>query len=176
MNNLEIHSNNNLTSENDSSKKEYNRYNNSKVYKLINTVDDTFYIGSTCTSLSKRLNQHKARSQLEKYKTTRVYRHLNEIGLPNIKLISISEFYLDNKDQLLREENNYIEMYKNDPNCLNTLSAIRSLHAKKNENRRYYENNIDSILFNQKLYRNNNKEKIAQQKKQYHQENKFNKL
>ena len=165
MNNLEINSNNNSTSENNSSKKEYNRYNNSKVYKIINTIDDTFYIGSTCTSLSKRLSQHKARSQLEKYKHNRVYNHLNEIEHQNIKIVLICEFYLDNKKQLLREENNYIEMYKNDPNCLNTSSAIRSPYAKTNEDRRYYEKHCDSILFKQQIYRNNNKEKIEKKTK-----------
>ena len=50
-------------------KSEYNGYNNSKVYKLINSVDDTFYIGSTTSSLSKRLCDHKAKAKTEKRKT-----------------------------------------------------------------------------------------------------------
>ena len=51
-------------------KPETNRYNNSKVFKLINFIDDFFYNGSTCTSLSKRLN-HKTDS--EKYPQRKVY-------------------------------------------------------------------------------------------------------
>ena len=39
------------------------RYQNSKVYKLVNTIDSTFYIVSTCNSLSKRLNEHKSDSK-----------------------------------------------------------------------------------------------------------------
>ena len=44
-------------------KPEFNRYNNSKVYKLINDVDDYFYIGSTCSSSAKRLNSHKSNAK-----------------------------------------------------------------------------------------------------------------
>ena len=64
-----------------------NRYENSKVYTLITTVDDTFYIGSTCSSLSKRLNGHKKNAKKETNKDTRVYEHLNKIGFENVKII-----------------------------------------------------------------------------------------
>ena len=45
--------------EENKTKVEYNRYNNSKIYKLVNSVDDAFYIGSTTAQLSKRLSWHK---------------------------------------------------------------------------------------------------------------------
>ena len=60
-------------------KPEFNRYNNSKVYKLINDVDDYYYVGSSaCNSLSKRLWEHKAKSK--KYPERKVYKHFNNIG------------------------------------------------------------------------------------------------
>jgi hypothetical protein len=37
-----------------------NRYENGKVYKLINLVDDQIYVGSTCLTLSKRMYGHRA--------------------------------------------------------------------------------------------------------------------
>ena len=167
----------NSKSEEKIKKEELNRYNNSKVYKLINTVDDTFYIGSTCTSLSKRLNKHKTVAKRDVCKDTRLYSHLNKIGVENVKIILINEFYLDNKEQLLREENNYIEMYKNDTNCLNSIRAYRSKDLNreydrirnKTENRkemkkRIYEKNKETILEKCKEYRENNKEKIKERK------------
>ena len=57
---------------NEEVKPEFNRYSNAKVYKLISDVDDYFYIGSTCTSLSKRLHQHKSTS-----KKSRLYSQQN---------------------------------------------------------------------------------------------------
>ena len=48
------------------SKKIYNKlqqrmpdFQNAKVYKLVNTVDDKIYVGSTCRSLAKRKQGHK---------------------------------------------------------------------------------------------------------------------
>ena len=106
-------------------KAEYNRYNNAKVYKLVNTVDETFYIGSTCNTLARRLGQHKTNARKENNLENKAYNQLRKVGLENLKIILINEFYLENKDQLLREENNYIEMYKDDPNCLISRFAIR---------------------------------------------------
>ena len=37
-----------------------NRYENGKIYKLIDQESEYFYIGSTCDTLSKRLYRHKA--------------------------------------------------------------------------------------------------------------------
>ena len=112
---------------------ENNRYNNSKVYKLITTVVDTFYIGSTCLSLSKRLNGHKKNAKKEINKDSWVYEYLNKIGFENVKIILINEFVLENREQLRREENNYIEMYKNDSNCLNMVRAYASDEVKKEQ-------------------------------------------
>ena len=35
------------------------RFSNSKVYKLVNSIDDEIYIGSTTQPLSKRFADHK---------------------------------------------------------------------------------------------------------------------
>ena len=37
----------------------YNRYNNGKIYQIINNIDDMVYIGSTCLPLRKRFYNHK---------------------------------------------------------------------------------------------------------------------
>ena len=35
-----------------------NPYHDSKIYKIINDIDDAFYIGSTYQSLENRLKEH----------------------------------------------------------------------------------------------------------------------
>ena len=64
-----------------------NRYNNGKFYKLVNTVDDHIYVGSTCLSLAKRFYDHKASAR---HKPNRkVYTELNIIGWENCRIILI---------------------------------------------------------------------------------------
>ena len=90
--------------EENKTKVEYNRYNNSKIYKLVNIVDYTFYNGSTTAPLIKRLSWHKHNAKKETIKNINFYQHLNKIGFENVKIIIIPEFYLDNREQLLREK------------------------------------------------------------------------
>ena len=120
-------------------KADFNRYNNSKIYKVINTVDDTFYIGSTCTQLSKRINGHKKANKQDRSKENKFYKHLNEIGLDRVRIILIAEFYLENKEQILREENYYISIYRHDPSCINSIRAVVTndeINADERERRR----------------------------------------
>ena len=142
-------------------KPEYNRYNNSKVYKLINTVDDTFYIGSTTTQLSKRLSWHK-RTCLYKQSKARLYEHMSKIGMENFKIILINEFYLNNNEELRREENNYIEMYKNDSNCLNMVRAYASDEVKK-----------EQMIKSSEKFRKEHREEILKRKIEYYIKHKY---
>jgi predicted GIY-YIG superfamily endonuclease len=51
-----------------------NKYAKGKIYRLVNDVDNEFYVGSTCDLLSKRLYGHKkdAKEGVER----RVCKHL----------------------------------------------------------------------------------------------------
>jgi len=85
------------------------RYQNGKVYKLVNCVDDKIYIGSTCARLSKRFYEHK---QMAKIRPTYVHKHLNSIGWENVRIILIENVIAETKDQLLIREQNYIDELK----------------------------------------------------------------
>lgn len=43
--------------------KDGNRYKNGKIYRLVNSVDDEFYVGSTCLPLAKRKSTHKSEAK-----------------------------------------------------------------------------------------------------------------
>ena len=158
---------------------EANRYNHSKLY-MIRDDDDFFYIGSTTTSLSHRLSWHKRSSKEEHRQKTKSYEHFNRIKW-NVKIILIKELNLENKEQLLREEDKLIQMYKNDYKCLNSIRAFitaeerierdtkfRKEYYKINKekinklNKENYINNIDHITEKHKKYRENNKEQIKE--------------
>ena len=85
------------------------RYQNGKVYKLVNCVDDKIYIGSTCARLSKRFYDHKIKA---KNRPTYVHKHLNSIGWENVRIILIENVIAATKDQLLIREQHYIDELK----------------------------------------------------------------
>ena len=85
------------------------RYQNGKVYKLVNCVDDKIYIGSTCARLSKRIYDHKL---VAKKRPAYVHKHLNSIGWENVRIILIENVIAETKDQLLIREQHYIDELK----------------------------------------------------------------
>ena len=98
----------------------------------------------------------------------KVYSHFNNIGWSHVKIILINEYYLDNKDQLLREEDNYIQMNKNDKCCLNSSRAFLSEEEKKEYDKQYYDENKEQIKEYHKKYDKKYREENKEQLKEYH--------
>lgn len=84
-----------------------NRYKNGKIYRLVNSVDNEFYVGSTCLPLPKRFYLHK--SMGVKKQNQRVYQHLNELGWGQVSIVLVEEFPCDSKMELERRERYWIE-------------------------------------------------------------------
>ena len=102
------------------------RYRNGKVYKLVNSIDDKIYIGSTCLLLSKRFYEHK---KMAKRRPSYAHRYLNIIGWDNVRIILIENVTAETKDQLLIREQHYIDELKPD---LNKMSAyVNCPHGRK---------------------------------------------
>jgi hypothetical protein len=95
-----------------------NRYNNGKVYKLVNNIDNRIYVGSTCMPLAKRLYNHKT---MARNKPSHIHRELNTIGWENVRIILIEIVNAQTKDQLLMREQFYIDLLNP---SLNKQSAI----------------------------------------------------
>ena len=117
---------------------ENNRYNNGKVYKLVDQLNGYFYIGSTCDTLVKRFYQHKHTAV--RHPERKVYKHFSTVGWDNVKIVLLEEHFLDNKEQLLREENKVIEMYLHDEKCLNSLRSLVPTEEKLEHQRESNKN------------------------------------
>ena len=112
---------------------ESSKYKNSKVYKIIdNTENQFYYIGSTRTTLAKRLWKHKQHAK--EHPEQKIYKYFNSINW-NVRIILINEFNLQNNDQLRREEDNVIKNCLQDSKCLNTHRAYTT-----NEEKSLYHN------------------------------------
>ena len=56
-------------------------YSKGKLYKIINTIDDEIYIGSTTETLGQRMANHRGSRKLKpQYK---LYKHMHELGVSN---------------------------------------------------------------------------------------------
>ena len=102
-------------------------YSKAKVYKLINSVDDNIYIGSTCNTLYKRKYKHK--QDAIRQTNRRVYKHLNDIGWENVSIILIEECPCDNRNQLLRREDYHIQSMK--PELNSRIATDTCPHRKR---------------------------------------------
>ena len=69
----------------------------------------------------------------------KVYSTFNDIGWSRVKIILIQDLYLDNKDELLRAENDVIMALIHDAKCLNSKKAWTGIEY---ENKKEYEKKI----------------------------------
>lgn len=165
-----------------------NRYKNGKIYRLVNSVDDEIYVGSTCTSLAKRMYRHKQAAKLEPDRP--IYKHLNQIGWDNIRIILIEEYPCENKMQLERKEREHIEALQPTLNsCIPTRTDQEYRKANKEILREkrlvweekhkettreymanYYEKNKEALKQKAKYHNDKNREKRLEQWKNMSQE------
>ena len=161
-------------------------YQNGKIYKLVNDVDDEIYVGSTCRTLSKRKGDHRSSSNIcpERH----VYKHLNGVGWDNVKIVLIENYQCNNKEELFQRERYWIDQLKPTLNKIRPViddnekreqirkdtAKYRIKHRDKIHERKqkYYETKKDVILESQREYRNANKERINERRKELRELNK----
>ena len=85
-------------------------YKNSKIYKILNDINDEVYVGSTTQSLSKRMAKHRGdmntkRSLKFKFK---LYDLMRELGSEYFYVELIEEYPCDNVEQLRAREGVFI--------------------------------------------------------------------
>ena len=145
-------------------------YNNGKIYKIVNNIDNMVYIGSTTTKLCYRMAVH--RCNMIKNKNATLYQHMRKLGIEYFTIVLIEEYPCSNKDQLLRRERYILELHnkqillnKNRPNItdIERLQQMRNWHI---DNKEYHANQM-------KLWFINNKTRVKKYKQKYYQ---FNKL
>ena len=138
-----------------------NKYEKAKVYKIWSTQGDKIYVGSTCKEyLSQRMVSH--RKDYTKWKSgnyghTTSFDVFEEYGIKNcfIELLEAKE--CKSKDELRQLEGKYIRELE----CVNKVLPQRTI-------KQYREDNKERISDQYKQYREKNKDKI----KQYREDNK----
>jgi hypothetical protein len=99
------------------------RYEQGKIYKL-QFPDKSFYIGSTCLELSKRLYYHKCKRPYKSADTHPMYLKWREIGRNDVEIVLIEDYPCKSKNELESKENEHILLHIDNPLCMNRKRAI----------------------------------------------------
>ena len=105
-------------------------YELGRIYKIVNDVDDEFYIGSTCQFIDQRLAGH--RREARKPNPRLVHRHLNAVGWEHVHIELVELYPCDSKRELEERERFHIEMA---PLSLNKNIPTRSAICCHNRRR-----------------------------------------
>jgi hypothetical protein len=126
------------------------KYNNSKIYKIINDKTDKIYIGSTTVKyLCQRLRNHRSSF---KYNKCSSVSQLLDLG--DCQIILIENYSCNSHDELLARERFHIEQNKNI--CVNIRRPCISNDEKKNTIKEWQKNNKDKMKINNAKNRNKN--------------------
>ena len=83
-------------------------YSKGKIYKILNTIDDEIYVGSTIDTLSARMAKHRSEintTQKHKYK---LYEHMKGIGCNQFYIELIEYFDCSSVEELRAKEGEWI--------------------------------------------------------------------
>jgi len=156
-------------------------YNNSKIYTIKCNTTGLIYIGSTAQKLlSNRIGTHRSsyKRYIDKKPNADYFTSFKILENNNYEYETI-EFYKCNcKEELLKRELYYIELYKNKYNdkvvnkCIPyRTSENRSVYVKK-YNFIYKKNNKDNLKEKREVYNEKTKEKRRNYQKEYSKSNK----
>ena len=83
-------------------------YKNGKIYKILNTIDDSIYIGSTTELLCQRMGKHKYDCKCERNSKRPLYQKMIQFGLDNFYIELVEMYPCNSKEELLAKEGEWI--------------------------------------------------------------------
>ena len=136
-----------------------NKYHNSKIYGIRNTVNDDIYIGSTSSDLCKRMVKHRSTAKQEPNKSP-FHLYMNENGIDNFYIELVEEYSCENIEQLRKREGEIIR----EMGSLNHKIAGRT---KAEYGKEYKAKNKDKINERRNERRKENPEKTKEEYKKW---------
>ena len=133
-----------------------------KIYKLVSDINDSFYVGSTTTALSKRRFQHSNRPM------PGVKLLFDEIGWKELKIVLIETWPCESSEQLKQRERHWYDLLKPD---LNRRRPHATAEEKKDLSREYRSDPVNKVKVKVRMaeYRAKpvNKERISKYDAEY---------
>ena len=157
-----------------------NRYEKGKIYQIVDVGFNKCYIGSTCESLSKRMERHRKDYKEYCQKKQRTYPSsillFDEFGLEHCKILLIENYPCSSREELEAKEGEYQRTHT----CINKNLAGRNhiqyyLDNKerlKQKAREYYKNNKDVCDERNKMYAKEHQQEVKKYKQEWYIQNK----
>lgn len=90
-------------------------YRNGKIYRIVNTINDIIYVGSSTQLLCKRFACHKSRSfGNDKHSTNKLCDAMRELGAKNFHIYLIENYSCGSKAELEAREYDVTNTYPKD--------------------------------------------------------------
>ena len=100
-----------------------------KIYKIVNDINEDFYVGSTRNELRKRLCDHKSLSK--KYpQQNGLYEMLDTYDHSHFRIVLICEVKCKWREDQMRQEQMYIDQLKPVLNRVNRYAGFKCAHDK----------------------------------------------
>ena len=148
------------------------------IYKIVNDIDNSFYIGSTWNKLNLRYNSHT--SDCNNGSECKVHQKMRDIGINHCRIELIERVEVKDRKERLQIEQKYITELKPDLNVNKAflteeehLEQGRKLAKKyyethKEKKKKYYKDHIDHI----KEYYGKHKTKTKEYQIKYREDHK----
>ena len=130
-------------------------YSNGKIYKILNEIDDSCYVGSTIQPLSKIMAWHRDALRNTQMKHRLLYTKMNEYGVDNFFIELIEDYPCESVEQLRKREGEYIRE-------LGTLNKRIEGRSKKEYNQLYNQEHKEHLSEIKKGYRVVNRDHILE--------------
>ena len=138
-------------------------YNNGKIYKLVSDATDEIYIGSTCRTLTQRLQKHKDSHTfwLKHKKGSNISSHKVLDSGGNVSIELIEDYPCNDNDELRTRERYHYDLNE----CVNARKPIRTKEDQSERYKKYYQENKGKVKEkNERLYQKNREAILAKKK------------
>ena len=98
-------------------------YQQGKIYKVLNTIDNEIYAGSTCEALSQRMARH--RSTPKRNTNCLIHKHMSQLGVEHFYIELIMYFPCNRNEELVKREGEIIR-------SIGTLNKCGTINIKEN--------------------------------------------
>ena len=141
-----------------------NKYEQGKIYKIINDVDDMVYVGSTIQLLRQRFSSHIYKTKKE---NSKLLNHIKLLGKDNFQIVLLHNYPCKNKEQLLWEERRIQEEIPKEK----SLNQLRSI-ITYDEHEEWFEQNKDYLKKRSRICYEKNKTQVNMKNKENYIRNK----
>ena len=153
-------------------------YQNAKLYKILNSIDDEIYVGSTIKPLSHRMAQH--RGDAKKHSHYKLHEHMNKLDVKNFYIELIENYPCNDVYELRAREGYYIReigtLNKNvagrTPRECVYIHYNKNIEKYKEYRQQYWDTHKEKYNEEKRKYRLDNKDECNEQRRRRYQENK----